>query len=507
MLGSRVDVSVDSDSSLVRQWGAYRRPPRRLLPVWAWLLIGASTLTIVGLAIWLSERSQPWRSPTGVPHFVSCTYDGKVDAWCGRLRVPSDPRDPHGRTISLRIAVLPATRRPAAGALFYLEGGPGGAATAAAVSVNALFAEVGSRRDLVMVDQRGIGGSSPLACPDGYVRDSNAEAVARYLRHCFAGLAVDPRLYTTGVAADDLEAVRRTLGYGKIDLYGGSYGATLAQAYVRRYPQSVRTVVLDGASLPGVRIYDRSAANAERALDTQLARCAAEPACERAYPHSRRQLDELLARPPRVVALTSGKVLLRPDDIAWTLESLSETAEDAADIPFAVNAAVHGDYTMLAETYAGRLGANLDQRARLVPFWVILCSEPWAAFDPAATARAGKGSYLAQAALARARLFRRACRVVPRGRVPTDAGAPAAVHAPTLLLSGSADPLDPPANLRGWRRLFPNGRLVVVPGAGHGTIEYPCIQNLIARFVDLGSAATLDATCAREVPLPPFVTD
>ena len=84
--------------------------------------------------------------------------------------------------ISLRIVVLPATKRPAEGALFYLEGGPGGAATAAAIQVNNLLAEVQRNRDLVMVDQRGTGGSHRLACPDRYVRRANAAAVTRYLR-------------------------------------------------------------------------------------------------------------------------------------------------------------------------------------------------------------------------------------------------------------------------------------------------------------------------------------
>jgi pimeloyl-ACP methyl ester carboxylesterase len=80
------------------------------------------------------------------------------------------------------------------------------------------------------------------------------------------------------------------------------------------------------------------------------------------------------------------------------------------------------------------------------------------------------------------------------------------VRAPVLLLAGGADPLDPAANLRGWRRVFPRGRLIVVPGAGHGTIEYACVQKLIARFVARASAAALDPACARHVSLPPFVT-
>jgi pimeloyl-ACP methyl ester carboxylesterase len=460
----------------------------------------------VGLTVWLLHGSDTWRPPSGAPRFVSCTYGGYLDAWCGRLRVASDPRKPHGAAVSLRIAVLPSTKQPAAGALFYLEGGPGGAATASAIGVNASFARVGRARDLVMVDQRGTGGSGRLACPDSYVRGADAKAVTAYLRRCLSRLDEDPRLYTTSLAAHDLETVRRRLGYRKIDLYGVSYGATLAQAYVRRYPESVRSLVLDSGSLADVRIYDVSARNAEHALLAELARCAAAPACRRAYPHSRRQLGEVLARGPHVAAASNRNVLMPPNDVAWTVNWLSETAENATLIPYGVDAAAHGDYAPLAASYIKELGgSNLEPLARLVPFWVILCSEPWAAFDPALTERAGKGSYLAEAALARARLFRRACRVVRKGRVPSDARS-RTVRVPALLLAGGADPLDPPANLRGWHRVFPEGRLIVVPGAGHGTIEYACVQRLIARFVDRGSSAGLDPECARHVSLPPFLT-
>ena len=499
-------MPAPSDSPLVHQWGRHRQRRRRPLPRLVWVGLAVAAAGAIGAAVWLHAEPHPWRPPSGAPRFVSCTYGGYVDGWCARLPVPEDPAKPAGRTISLRITVLPATRRPAAGALFYLEGGPGGAATASAVRVNGLFAEVGRDRDVVMVDQRGTGGSSRLACPDTPVAASDAAAVAAYVRGCFARLRRDPRLYTTSVAADDLEAVRRALGYGRIDLYGGSYGATLAEAYLRRYPGSVRSAVLDGGSLPGVRIYELSARNAERALDAQLARCAAAPACRRAFPDPRRQLAELLARPPRRVTVQAGTFLLRPDDIAWTIASLSSTADGAVLIPYAVDAAARGDYLPLARAYAQTLGGDLDPRARLAMFWEILCSEPWAEFDPAATARLGAGSYLGHAAVARARLFEQACRAVPTGRVPAGAASAAATRTPVQLLAGGADPLDPPANLAGWRRAFPNGRLVVVAGAGHGAIAYGCVPALVASFVAHGSAAGLDTTCALRAPLPQFLT-
>lgn len=483
-------TSTPTDSPIVRHWGAYRAARRRRPPRLLWAVLAAAALVGCGAAVWIAVRPHPWR-----PHFGSCTYGGYVSAWCGRIAVPEDPRRPHGRTISLRVAVLPATDRPAEGALFYLEGGPGGAATAAAVRVNELFAEVGRRRDLVMVDQRGTGGSARLACPDARVRASDAAAVAAYVRRCFAGLRRDPRLYTTSVAADDLEAVRRALGYGRIDVYGVSYGATLAEAFLRQHPGSVRTVVLDSGSLPGVHVYDHSAANAQRALDDVFARCAASPRCARAFPHPERDLETLLARAPRRVVVEAGAVVLRPVDVAWTVESLTASADGAATVPFALHAAVHGDYLPLARAYASDVGAELDARARLVMGWEILCSEPWAWPTAAATAT----GYLARAVAERAGVLRRTCRWVPRGRVPS-AGRLVS-RAPVLLLAGGADPLDGPANLRGWRRTFPDGRLVVVPAAGHGTIGYGCVPMLVARFV---AREPLGTACVRGLHPPPF---
>lgn len=477
------------------------------MPGWVLGIVGVALLAALALAIWIRTRPPaPWLPPSGAPSFSKCDYQGELAAWCAQVAVPEDPSKPAGRTISLRLTVVPATAKPARGALFYLEGGPGGAASASAIRVNQLFAKVGRTRDLVMVDQRGAGGSSALSCPDRHVRAADAAAVTAYLRSCFAGLRRDPRLYTTGVAADDLDAARRTLGYGRIDVYGGSYGATLAQVFLRRHPASVRTVVLDGGSLPDVRIYERTAANAQRALDGQLARCAAAPACRRAFPHVRRELDALLARAPRRVTIPQGSFLLGPDEVAWTIAALSSTADGAALIPFTVDTAAHGDYRPLARAFSDDVGAELDARARLVMVWEILCSEPWAALDPAATARDARGSYLAHAALARARLFRRACAVVPRGRVPAGSGSVVGSRAPVLLLAGGEDPLDPAANLRGWRSAFPNGTLVVVPAEGHGTIESPCVQSIVARFVARGSATGLDAACAAHVSPPPFLT-
>ena len=133
--------------------------------------------------------------------------------------------------------MLPAARQPSDGALFYLEGGPGGAASDELPEFDQLFGKIAATRDIVFVDQRGTGGSHPLRCPPAAVRVEDIGAVAAYVRRCFARIGPAARQYTTAPAMDDIEAVRRALGYGRIDLFGGSYGATAAQIFLRLHPR------------------------------------------------------------------------------------------------------------------------------------------------------------------------------------------------------------------------------------------------------------------------------
>jgi pimeloyl-ACP methyl ester carboxylesterase len=497
-----------SQASFLRHYrqGRSTRPRGRSR---SWIVAGAlfAALATGSTAALVEKGNDSWRPPSGAPRFVACTYGGRLDAWCGRVTVPEDRGRRTRRSISLRVAVIPATQHPADGAFFYLEGGPGGAATDSAVGVNELFASVSRTRDLVLVDQRGTGGSHALVCPQEHVRADDSVAVAEYLRRCFRATDGDARAYTTDAAADDVEAVRRTLGYGKIDVYGGSYGATLAQVLLQRHTSSVRTAILDGASLLDVPLFELSARNAERALRIQFARCAAESRCRRAFPSPRADLANVLSRPARRVRIPYRRtVRLDRDAIAITIELLSRSPDGVAQIPLLVHEAARGNDLPLAEQYVQLVEPTLGARSRLAMYWVIQCSEPWARYDTGSTVRESRGSYLAHVALARARFFGAACRAVPRGDVGDGSSAVARSRVPVLILAGEADPQDPPGNVRGWRTLFPNGRLVVAPGLGHGVVEHGCLRLLAAAFVERGAARGLDVGCARKVPLPRFAT-
>ncbi len=252
-------------------------------------------------------------------------------------------------------------------------------------------------------------GSARLSCAPTGIRVEQTAAV-RVLRRLARGRSSplhDRR------RDGDLEAVA-TLGYDRIDVYGGRR-ATAAQVYLRLHPRSVRTLTLDGGSLLHVPVYEALAANAEHALRAQLARCSAERACRRAFPQARSELAALLERPPGELEAFGRTVTIDADAVASTVHALSLEADGVPLIPDVVRRAFRGDYVPLAQEYVDRVGPGLDARARLVMSFEILCSEPWARFDPVRVRRSSAGSYLAGVAESRARLFAQACRSVPQG--------------------------------------------------------------------------------------------
>lgn len=54
----------------------------------------------------------------------------------------------------------------------------------------------------------------------------------------------DPKGYTIDAMADDVEAVRKALGLGKVALLGHSYGGALAQAYALKYQANLDHLIL-----------------------------------------------------------------------------------------------------------------------------------------------------------------------------------------------------------------------------------------------------------------------
>jgi pimeloyl-ACP methyl ester carboxylesterase len=137
---------------------------------------------------------------------------------------------------------------------------------------------------------------------------------------------------------------------------------------------------------------------------------------------------------------------------------------------------------------------------------VIRCSEAWAAYDPDEVARLGEASYYRAVQLDAARRQEASCRHTPKGIVPPNDGEPARTDVPVLLVVGSADPQDPPANIADAPADFPNSLTVVAAGQGHTVAHLGCLPRVVDAFVEAGTAVGLDTSCVAEggVPVAPF---
>jgi pimeloyl-ACP methyl ester carboxylesterase len=399
-----------------------------------------------------------------------------------------------------------------------LAGGPGGAATESLAWAASTFTAIHTSRDIVLVDQRGTGGSNAMlfgeppdlsglseAAADAALRDWTAAELARF--------DADPRFYTTSLAMDDLDLVRDALGYERINLFGASYGATAAQYYIRQHGDRLRTVVLDGGSLLDVPLFELIASNSAAALDGVGERCAADAECAAAIPDLRGDLEDALAtlaEGPVTTAVTNPAtnepIVIDAGWFAGALHTGLLNATTSALIPWFIHAAGQGRWDDVAAAALAATGGKLPETDSPVMSAVIRCSEAWAAYDPDDVEQVGEGSYYLAVQLDAARRHEASCRYTPEGIVPADDAEPARTDVPVLLVVGSADPQDPPANIADAPADFPNSLTVIAPGHGHTVAHLGCLPRVVDAFVEAGTAVGLDTSCVDDgdVPLEPF---
>ena len=438
----------------------------------------------------------------------------RIPARCGTLEVLEDPGKPQGRKIALRVAVLPSenpSSRP--DPIFVLAGGPGQSITEVYPRIAPAFDRLHRERDIVLVDQRGSGGSGLLSCPKIGRADRDVELLpaeaGRLAGECARSLPADLTRYGTGDYVRDLDAVRMALGYGQVNLVGFSYGTRAALAYARTHPDRTRTLVLDGVAPFQMIVGQDFDVDSERALTRLFARCAAEPACHERYPDLEKDFRELVVRldrkPEKVRArhpVTGEPIDLTVDGDALRQVTLAflYAPETTALLPPLLRQARQGDLAPLAAQ--GILAVTDIQAGMSRPLQLsVLCSEDVPLFtDPAPGAAPtflGNGAREA---------FRGLCAEWPRAALDPTFHEATRMEVPALLLSGEADPVTPPR----WADLaaasLPASRRITVPGQGHGVFARGCMPRIVAEFVKRGGADGLDVSCVdRLQPAPIFL--
>jgi pimeloyl-ACP methyl ester carboxylesterase len=441
-----------------------------------------------------------------------------IEAQCATLRVPEDESRPAGRQLDLFVARVPAVSgRKAPDPLLLLAGGPGMGASEMYPGIAQAFARMRRERDILIVDQRGTGRSNALRCDSDSTPDATADTATFLLetRRCFETLTAraDLRQYTTSVAVRDLERVRAALGVAQWNLYGVSYGSRVAQHYLRRYPGRTRSVILDGVVPPELALGPDIALDAQAAFERILSRCDRDPSCSQRFGDTRAHYATLLTRLrsakqpvtiPDPTTAAPRRIEFGPTHLGVVLRLQSYSAATASLLPLALHeAATRDNLVPLAGLFAMSLRGIGDVMAAGMHNSVV-CSEDLPFVDFARVDRARlAATYIGTEQID---ALREVCSYWPRGALDADFRAPLQSSVPALLLSGSDDPVTPPAYAERAMRGLARSRHLLLPSQGHGQIGATCMDRVIARFVQDLDPKELDARCLASVRPAPFFT-
>lgn len=429
------------------------------------------------------------------PPSQSCYLDGWGDSLrCYRVAVDGESE--------LAVMVAPAVNGSGGAPMYLLAGGPGQAASDLAPLLNA-FRKVNREHDIVMVDRRGAGRSGAFRCGFADRIPSDLGEFSRRLADCYLERPDFAESLNSRQTVEDLERVRRTLGHGRIALWGGSWGTRTALLYQQWYPDSLSALVLDGVAPIDTKVF-LAAAAAENALRQLQDDCAADPVCA-SFGDWRSQLDKLLADWSEEQARSfpdplTGAPEKEPVE-RWMLASAIRAAlyspAAAAQIPFAVQQASRGNLQPLSGL-VGLFSSSADTMAMGLTFSVA-CSEELNRISAEEVAADSADTFIGGDFY---RLFSSGCEVWPVEAKPY--GAPEPRSQPVLLISGSADPITPAYYAEEQLGYLSHKQHLVVAGGGHINSRRGCIPDLVAEFLK-APQQPLERECVAKIKRPPFM--
>ena len=447
---------------------------------------------------------------------------------CGYLTVPEDRSDPESPSIDVFYLRVQPAGRPEGEP--YFSFGYEMAQVPSYASISPPGSDThGNGPELVLMDQRGVGHSSPsLACPE-------VEAVASELAEvpsnvhapfldavseCHERLTrsgIDLSAYTTEAAADDAEDLRRLLEIPSWNLISFGTSSRLLLELVRRHPDGIRALVMDSPQFPQVD----DATSAPEAIRTSLANlartCRQVRTCERAYPDIPGAFEEALAgldTSPQTVSVDVGvetrAVVVDAGAFVRVIRHLLSFNDAGAHgaIPKLVYEARNGDVDVIAGVLARDPGMCLGYMPRCIlptsigAFLSFTCTGQAPFVDAAALERAASDAGFAEAYGNDPYL--EACEVWDVD--PLDPAAHDAVRSdiPTLIMWGEYDAFAPIGPIERAPETLTNANVISVPHLGQDVFgTYDCAREIRNAWLPTLDPSP-DTGCLATIPAPDF---
>jgi len=429
---------------------------------------------------------------------------------CGTVSVPRSYGQPDLGVFKLAVVVVRNAQQPALpDPVVYISGGPGSPLTK--YTEYQAHHPYAPDRDLILVDQRGVGRSEPSLCPaaageflraDFTVADNITTETQDQRRSLFMACrdavkaqGIDLDDFGTEATVEDFEQVRQALGIVRWNVVGNSYGTTVTMTLMARHPATIRSAVLDSVYPPD-QVLPPWSARVAAARIAFFEMCEHDPACAAAFPDLAGQYQQALDRLSRApLTISVLAAMHQPDNQAPLTASLFEMivalrlyyAENYPDLPRLI-ASVHDgkpEYFAAALTDVLSGAADVNSPAHIA----VECRD-----------RPHLRKALAAGADALDQIGDRGVcndwsNLGPPPEIPTG------TNIPTLVLAGQFDPnASPPLSRHVADLIGDRARWVEFPLIGHNVRHIsPCAATVVAAFIAQPGEA-LDTSCAQQTP-------
>lgn len=408
----------------------------------------------------------------------------------GFFIVPENWHSPSDKKIKLAVAILKSTsNNKNADAVVMIEGGPGaGAIEGIWWWLNHPLRET---HDIVLVDTRGAGFSEPRLCPElgkeflsilaknqSFLKDEEekAEAAIKCQQNLIAK-GIDINNYHSQSIAQDLHSIKEYLKYSKWSVYGVSYGTYIAQTYVKTYPGDVKTLILDSPISTISEYYTLNTSNYVKSLEKVFKACKEDPKCNSEYP----ELESVYYK--TIAELKESPVTVKVDKETIPSEEFTYNAED---FKIAVHQALYkkklieilplliyqfherneDTLSALVAAFSGAVGLDYGV------YYCMTCNEtiPKNSFD--AYNKDVKDQKLLSAGISFYKSDFVVCDLWNKKREfisKKEDTLLQKINVPTLIFTGSYDPITPSGNGKELSNIIENAQLIEAATYGHAS--------------------------------------
>ncbi|MEO6347996.1 MAG: alpha/beta fold hydrolase [Aquaticitalea sp.] len=461
-----------------------------------------------------------------------CSKIGLDSSWadsnkisCYVIPVLKNSLKPSDEKFSLAVVVAPALNESKQEPLLYLHGGPGYATLGNVPRYleSSSWKLIREKRSLIFFDYRGTGFSEPTLCPDmedalSLFSKNNASTEARQAykmslyKECASQLfssGIDVSTFNSAQLAEDAESVRSALQIDSWNVYGVSFGTTVALNLLRNHGETINSMILDSPFPPNapwldfVRPFETCFKVLEKKISDNPDGLSHFPSIRTDFTNAVKRLNKTPASIIENEGWEANKY--SGDDFAWSIWTAMLNPKTIPFVPLAIREVGSGNDSILPKWIAAFSGPDSFGRFSEPQSNAILCyeSRPQTASDTKESLLMAYPDFSSFAIDFEGEL----CDAWQPRSASSQAFEAVTSKVPVLILAGEYDPVCPPLFAEITSKTLSKSTLIIVPSASHAAIHVDdCIRNIANSFIS-NPKVTPQIECVNDRLKIEFVTD